>query len=380
MKRQCRPLGELCSLVKGTSPIFRTPPGPYPLVTTGEKHKTAHTFQLDAKAVCIPLISSTGHGHASLKRVHYQSGKFALANLLAAALVRDSSILSPEFLAWYLMFTKDRLIVPLMTGAANMSISLDRLATVPIEFPSLAKQERIVHILDEANELRELREQATRSAGTLIQALFHEMFLNGEDKNCPWPKTRLASLCCRVVDCPHATPTYASHVTPYACVRSSDIQGGKLNWSSTKYVDEAEYSKRVKILVPQPGDIIFCREGARLGNAALVSNEKKVCLGQRMMLFRVNTSIATPEFLYALLLSPAMQRMIWGLVGGSASPHLNVGDVKELLGPMPPPSLQKEFAIRVAEIHSMEASQSESHRRVDGLFLSLLHRAFIEEL
>src|SRR6266540_923376 len=141
MKQQRASLGELCTLVKGTSPISKTAAGPYPLVTTGENHKTAGNFQFDAEAACIPIISSTGHGHASLKRVHYQSGKFALANLLVAAMVKDHSALSTKFLARYLMWTKDRLIVPLMTGAANMSLSIDRLATVPVEFPALAEQE-----------------------------------------------------------------------------------------------------------------------------------------------------------------------------------------------------------------------------------------------
>ena len=162
MKRQRVSIGELCRLVRGTSPISKTPPGPYPLVTTGEERKTANSFQFDTEAVCVPLISSTGHGHASLKRIHYQSGKFALANLLAAALVKDDSALSPKFLTRYLNFTKDRLIVPLMTGAANMSISIDRLATVPVEFPLLTDQERIVKLLDEADELRKLRTQADR--------------------------------------------------------------------------------------------------------------------------------------------------------------------------------------------------------------------------
>ena len=102
MKRQRVSIGELCRLVRGTSPISKTPPGPYPLVTTGEERKTANSFQFDTEAVCVSLISSTGHGHASLKRIHYQSGKFALANLLAAALVKDDSTLSPKFLTRYL--------------------------------------------------------------------------------------------------------------------------------------------------------------------------------------------------------------------------------------------------------------------------------------
>ena len=114
------------SLTKGKSPISKTPSGEYPLVTTGETHKTSNEFQFDAEAVCIPLISSTGHGHASLKRVHYYKGKFALANLLTAAIVNDASILSAKYLARFLMHEKDRLIVPLMTGAANMSVPVKR--------------------------------------------------------------------------------------------------------------------------------------------------------------------------------------------------------------------------------------------------------------
>ncbi|MEO5630598.1 MAG: restriction endonuclease subunit S [Nitrospiraceae bacterium] len=376
MKRQRAPLGELCRLVKGTSPISKTPPGPYPLVTTGEERKTADSFQFDMEAVCIPLISSTGHGHASLKRIHYQSGKFALANLLAAALVKDDSTLSPKFLTRYLNFTKDGLIVPLMTGAANMSISIDRLATVPVEFPLLTEQERIVKLLDEADELRKLRAQADRRTVALLPSLFYEMLDEAEDRNCPWPKTALAGLCSRIIDCPHATPTYAMTETLYACVRSSDIQEGKLDWSSTKYVDKSEYTKRVKVLVPRPGDVVFCREGARLGNAALVTNEKEVCLGQRMMLFRVEPNAATPEFLCALLLSPAIQKLIWSLAGGSASPHLNVGDIKEFVAALPPLPLQKEFAARVSEIRAVQAEQAASCRRLDDLFKSMLHRAF----
>src|SRR5260370_21977690 len=116
MKRQRAPLGELCRLIKGTSPISKTPPGPYPLVTTGEEHRTAISFQFDAEAVCIPLISSTGHGHASLKRVHYQAGKFALANILVAAPLRSHLCISTTFFARYLIFTNRRFICPLMTG------------------------------------------------------------------------------------------------------------------------------------------------------------------------------------------------------------------------------------------------------------------------
>ena len=94
----------------------------------------------------------------------------------------------------YLMFSKDRLIVPLMTGAANMSISIDRLATVPIVFPSLAEQERIVKLLDEADELRKLRAQADRRTDALIPALFNEMFGDPLANPKHWPQSLFAEV------------------------------------------------------------------------------------------------------------------------------------------------------------------------------------------
>ena len=107
-------IGELCEIVKGETGIMKAIPGQYPLVVTGADRKSSSTFQFDDEAVCIPLVSSTGHGHKSLNYVHYQSGKFALGTILAAVIPKDKSVLSAEYLQRYLQFNKDRVLVPLM--------------------------------------------------------------------------------------------------------------------------------------------------------------------------------------------------------------------------------------------------------------------------
>ena len=59
-------LGDVCNVVKGEIGITKAIPGEYPMVTTGEERKSHNSFQLDTKAVLVPLVSATGHGHASI--------------------------------------------------------------------------------------------------------------------------------------------------------------------------------------------------------------------------------------------------------------------------------------------------------------------------
>ena len=72
-------LDKLCFFEKGKTGLAKAIPGDYPLVTTSAERKTNDSYQFDTKAVCIPLVSSTGHGHASLNYVHYQDEKLQLS-------------------------------------------------------------------------------------------------------------------------------------------------------------------------------------------------------------------------------------------------------------------------------------------------------------
>ena len=136
-------IGEICQIIKGTTGIASAEPGEYPLVVTAVERKTCSSFQFDCEAVCIPLVSSSGHGKKSLKNVHYQSGKFALGTILCAVIPNDSNELDARFLRQYLQFYKDIILVPLMKGAANVSLSMKDIATVEIPLPPIEKQREL---------------------------------------------------------------------------------------------------------------------------------------------------------------------------------------------------------------------------------------------
>jgi type I restriction enzyme S subunit len=382
MKRQRAPLVKLCSLVKGTSPISKTPPGSYPLVTTGKEHKTADSFQFDAEAVCIPLISSTGHGHASLKRVHYQSGKFSLANILVAAFIKDASVLSAKFLSRYLMFTKDRLIVPLMTGAANMSISIDRLEAIPIEYPPLQAQERIVQLLDEADELRKLCAEADRRTATLIPTLFHQMFGDPLINPKNWPVLPLKELAEKFSDGPFGSNLKSQHYAESGIrvVRLQNIGVGDFVDKDKSFILESHYNSIMKHEC-LPGDVIVGTLGDPNLRACIIPDSISRSINKAdCVQIRPRRALATAEYLCWLLNMPSTLHMAAGLVMGQTRSRISMGRLSTLNVPVPPFELQHAFAAYVAEIQLLKAEQNERARHLGDLFQSLLSNAFHGDL
>lgn len=163
-------LGELCKIVKGKTGIKKAISGQYPMVVTAEERISHNEYQFDNKAVIVPLVSSTGHGHASIKRLHYQEGRFALGSILAAIIVTDESILNPYFLYIYLSYFKDQLLVPLMKGSANVSLNINKIQSVEIYLPTLKEQLKIIELEKNNVKVKEF-ENETQTQKQLVSQL-----------------------------------------------------------------------------------------------------------------------------------------------------------------------------------------------------------------
>lgn len=141
-------VAKVCHIEKGKTPIQKAIPGKYPMVVTTTERKSCETYQFDAKAVCIPLVSSRGHGVASLNQVYYQEGKFALGNILCAIIPKNEDQVCSKYLYYYFQLTKEYTLVPLMKGGANVALRINDIEKVKVPIPQLEEQFRIVSILD----------------------------------------------------------------------------------------------------------------------------------------------------------------------------------------------------------------------------------------
>lgn len=169
-------LEDICNITKGVSPTLKTRPGQYPLVVTAAERKTADNYQLEDEAVCIPLVSSSGHGHASLHRLHYQEGKFAIANIMVALTAKDKSEVSMKYLYYYLSHNRNELFVPLMRGVANVTIPLGSIGQVLVRLPSIEEQRRVVGIFDGIEHLKSQLQRRDHLINQLVRSVVHETF------------------------------------------------------------------------------------------------------------------------------------------------------------------------------------------------------------
>ena len=428
-------IGDVCKIVKGTTGIASAEPGKYPLVVTAVERKTCSTYQFDCEAVCIPLVSSSGHGKKSLNNVHYQSGKFALGTILCAVIPNNSDELDARYLHQYLQFYKDTVLVPLMKGAANVSLSMKDIAGVSIPLPPIKRQrelaEMFVSLQEKQKELfaefekqteyaKQLRKNILQEAieGKLTadwrkqhpvqkgnpdydaEALFDKIQAEkSETKNSKrtvapiakdeipfeiptgWKWVRLGEICSNVVDCPHTTPIKSEVKTNYPCIRTSEIKNGKIEWDSMQYLNYTEYKKRVSRLIPQVNDIVYAREGA-FGDAVLLPTGYEFALGQRTMLLRVDANHICPKYVLNSILSPFLYAQALSQNRGATVGHVNVADVKNFTLPLPPLAEQKEIVARVEQhlqtIAQLETQIATRETTTKQLMQSILKDAFGE--
>jgi type I restriction enzyme S subunit len=167
----------------------------------------------------------------------------------------------------------------------------------------------------------------------------------------------LEGVCEFLVDCLHRTaPTQD---TGFPLIRTPNIGKGRLALDEVFRVSEAVYEVWTQRAVPQPGDLILARE-APAGNVAIVKDGQQVCLGQRTVHLRPDSSVVDPDFLCYFLLAPLQQgRLLAGETGVTAR-HVNMSDIRKLpLEKLPPLSVQ----VRVGALLAAYDDLIENNRR-----------------
>lgn len=326
-------LSECCLLEKGKTAIQKATPGEYPLVVTTSERKTANTFQFDGPTVCVPLVSSRGHGVACLNAVFYQEGKFALGNILCGITPFADSGLSAKFLYYYLNLKKDKLIVPLMKGGANVSLTVNSLKTVRMPIPPIEVQKEIIKRIDKFDEL-----QVELSQELDVRRKQYEYYRNYLINRGSHKKVALKSVVKRC--CSGSTPKkscseyYENGTIPW--LRTQDVVFNEITKVNSFITEEAVNRTSVK-WIPE-NCVIVAISGASAGRCAI--NKFPTTTNQHCLNLEIDESKALYKYIFYCVWN-GYEELLEKKQG--ARGDLNATLIQSLEIPLPPIQEQKRI-------------------------------------
>jgi type I restriction enzyme S subunit len=276
--------------------------------------------------------------------------------------------LDRDFLFYYLLKQREKLIDS-RTGGAQPNISQEIIRELDIPLPPLTKQKRIASLLARADRLRQLRRTAHDLSDSVLQSVFLEMFGDGFGK---WKVDLLENLTEKIDYGVTASAVFKPVGSKF--LRITDIQEGKVNWDDVPYCEISEKERDSSLL--SKGDIVFARTGATTGKSFLIHDCPENSVFASYLIRVRSIEELNPVFLFGYFQTAQYWKQISESATGSTQPGVNSTKLGELKVPVPPLSLQEEFAGVVARVESLRGRMGESTRQVEGLFESLLAEAF----
>lgn len=360
-------LGDLFDVEKGKIGIMAATPGEFSLVTTGEDFATHVEPHFSGDAVCIPLISATGHGHASLKRLHHIEGEFAVGSILCACINRAPERVMARYAYFYLSACKDAVLIPLMQGTANMSMKVADIVGVEIPLPPLTEQQALVARLDAlAEKTRQLEahlDAVERDAEHLLALRFRDAIANAPLR----PMAEVAPIVKRPVDIDSET-TYnevGARSFGKGLFIKPPFDGAEATWQKPVWIE--------------PGDLVFSNIKAWEGAIAVAGPVHANCIASHRYITCVpNRRLASADFLrYYLLTEEGLEKI------GNASPGtadrnrtLSVSNLMAIEVPIPPLTTQQTFERLQAEVAALKAKHTAIREANAGLLPATLERVF----
>ena len=279
-----------------------------------------------------------------------------------------------EFLCYYLNYFNYKNYV---SGTTRLKLTQAQMRKIPIPNIPSDEQSRIVASIEE------LFSELDKAVGTLkttkeqLEVYRQTILVDAFRAATNSTYLKVGCVCAKIVDCPHSTPKWEK--SGKLCLRTTNFKRGYLDLQSPNYVSEETFHDRNRRIIPQPGDVLYSREGSVLGIACTIPSNVYPCLGQRMMLLRSGEKLNN-RYLMHYLNSPMVTNHVIATKGGTGSPHINVGDIKEFKIPIP--SLEEQSNI-VSQIEEQLSSCDNVEKTVDAILAqadamrqSILKQAF----
>ncbi len=292
-------------------------------------------------------------------------------------------IITHDYLYYSLVIRPD--ILPLVSGTTRSKLNQTMAKQIPIPLPPLPVQERIVAILQKADEIRRKRQEALKLADDILIALFHTTLGDPEGDTAGYDVRPLAQLVRdrRGVKCgPFGSQLHISELTDSGIpvLGIDNVASNRFIDTRDKFVTPDKAAQLASCRV-SPGDVIITRTGTA-GRAAVVpENFRGAVIGPNLLKVSPAPERLLPEVLsVAINFSPAVIHQIRRLSPGSTVAVFNVPNLKRIRLTIPPIAVQRSFLRQYAAIEQLRDSLEHALQEAETTFQVVLQRAFTGEL
>ncbi len=264
-------------------------------------------------------------------------------------------------------------------GMATINNGDVRNCSVPL--PALKEQRRIVELLEQADGLRRMREEADMLADRILPALFNHCF--GEPTSNPkgWPTSALNELADFVSGATPSKESAAFWNGTIPWVSPKDMKQQEL-YDSIDHVSKAALAETNLKLLPRDTALIVVRGMILAHTVPVCLARVPVSINQDMKGLLAKGDV-TAEFLQWALLAQhsALLRLVTTAAHGTRK--LDTDALGNLEIPVPPPpqrDLIKKWTGMVREQQAAARKRVECRASIEQIWRTMLHRAFTGEL
>ena len=262
----------------------------------------------------------------------------------------------------------------LVHGATMKHIVKKDFDNTLIPYPSLSEQQSIVAELDKINELISLKKAQLSDLDSLAQSIFYDMFGDPIENEKGWEVKKLGEVC-DVRDGTHDSPQYLSE-SEYFLITSKNIQGDIIDYANVNYISKEDYDSINKRSYVDEGDIIMGMIGT-IGKPIIVhKNNLKFCVKNVALIKFPESCLVKNVYVKALLDNDSYKQYLLSLNKGGTQKFVALGTLRTLKCPLPPLSLQQDFAKRIELIEQQKAQISSTIKDLETLLASRMQYWF----
>ena len=296
-----------------------------------------------------------------LKKIWFADREGGCSNDILVFRSQDKKKLLPAYL--FTVLSQDAFFDFMMANAKGMKMPRGDKNSIPsYEFPlpPIAAQKEIVDVFHAIDKKIQEQEETVRKCDEDIKAKFVEMFGDLGNNTHHWKEEKFKDICEVITDGEHNTPRRVSQGIYLLSARN--ILNHSLQLEDVDYIDEEEYQRIAKRIVPKEKDVLISCSGT-IGRCCIAPKDLKFQMVRSVALLRFKTSVH-PVFAEYMITSDYLQKQIAGSVVQQAQPNLFQGKIKELRGPVPPIDLQNKF---VAFVEQHDKAKRNAQKRKEAL-------------